>query len=104
MCKHNDCFTCPYHDCISSVGPGKKEQYEKYTKPEKTARQIAVEKYNKSEKGQARKKAYNKSEKRKAANARYAQTESYKQAQARYKAKRKAELVNALRKVKNGNT
>ena len=33
-CTHNDCFTCPYEDCISSKDPGKKRPGRKRLPPE----------------------------------------------------------------------
>ena len=34
-CKHNDCFTCPYTDCISDTAPkGARKKRQKITKEE----------------------------------------------------------------------
>lgn len=34
-CGHNDCFTCPFSDCVSDTGPkGEKKKRKKLTKEE----------------------------------------------------------------------
>ena len=34
-CKHDDCFTCPYPDCISDIAPkGTRKKRQKLTKEE----------------------------------------------------------------------
>ena len=38
-CDHNDCFTCPYTDCISDVGPrNSRKKRKKQSRAEVNAR------------------------------------------------------------------
>lgn len=39
-CEHDDCFTCPYPDCISSRDPKKRKAGRKRLDPEEKKRRI----------------------------------------------------------------
>lgn len=63
-CMHDDCFTCPYKDCISETDPGehKKPGRKKLSLEEKKARKAAYmreyERKHKERRAQAEKERY----------------------------------------------
>lgn len=50
-CEHNDCFTCPYDDCISNVEvePDRKKPGRKKLTPEEKAQRKEAEKIKRHE-------------------------------------------------------
>ena len=117
---NEDCFNCPYDDCIHEDNfggydesietdrqilkeRGQSMRFIKYNTSEKgKARRKAfnaspkgkacMKRYNNSEKGKARYKRYSESEKGKETKRKYRQTERYKQYRREYQRKRYAKL------------